>query len=68
MRTTTGRPKWDDVFGPISRQHMRPTPIQIGVFYCGPDVIKHALGEMCQKWSRVGGASSPDFIMHSEKF
>ena len=63
-QTHLGRPDWQKVFGPISRKYGEHE--QIGVFFCGPEIIRKTLNKECISWSRK--ANSPDFIMHSEKF
>ena len=50
IRTSLGRPNWDDVFSELCREFPHQT---VGVFFCGPPALQAVLQEHCTKYSRL---------------
>lgn len=53
LRTPTnyGRPNWDAAFKSIRKLH---EPTNVGVFYCGPELLGSQLQGKCNLYSRPG--------------
>jgi len=58
-----GRPKWDQFFQPIQKQHMGN---RIGVMFCGPAVIARDLKKACGNYTDFENKTV--FILHKENF
>ena len=50
--THFGRPNWDRVFSGLVDRH---SETDIGVFFCGPQVLSNTLHTMCVKYSSAKG-------------
>lgn len=46
--THYGRPNWDRIFSSVRDRH---PATDVGVFFCGPKPLGHALHLMCDKWT-----------------
>ena len=49
--TNFGRPNWDRVFRGVRQLH---PATDVGVFFCGPKPLGHALHLKCNEWSQPG--------------
>ena len=61
------RPKWDEIFGSLSRDH---AGCSIGVFFCGPARLGAVLNEKCREFNERPEAASKKtrFTFHTEVF
>jgi len=64
LYTHFARPDWDKVFHDLKTKHPGKT---IGVFYCGPKVVRGMLQQACKKWSDVV-REGVHFVLHAENF
>jgi len=61
--THFGRPNWNEIMGEKARIHAGQ---EIGVFFCGPNVISKTLYKMCRKYTTT--ATGTKFKYHKENF
>ncbi|KAI9609294.1 hypothetical protein H4Q26_007244 [Puccinia striiformis f. sp. tritici PST-130] len=62
--THYGRPNWDRIFNSVREKH---TATDVGVFFCGPGPLGHALHLQCNKWT--GGTDNDTrFFWGKENF
>jgi len=65
VETHFSRPDWDKVFQDLKAAH--PNVDKIGVFYCGPKVVRGLLKDACNKWSDFS-REGVRFKLHAENF
>jgi len=62
VRAGIGRPVWSKIFPNIAEQH--DADGDIGVFYCGSEVLRQQLRRLCSQYS----TQSTSFKLHAEEF
>ncbi|RKO83408.1 ferric reductase NAD binding domain-containing protein [Blyttiomyces helicus] len=56
--TRFGRPEWDRVFAELKILH---PGVDVGVFYCGPEVLGKVLERACRRWTEAVGEGTRFF-------
>ncbi|GAO51821.1 hypothetical protein G7K_5912-t1 [Saitoella complicata NRRL Y-17804] len=62
--TNFGRPDWDRVFESVRSLH---PATDVGVFFCGPEVLSKTLHNKCNEWSEPG-KDGTRFVYGKENF
>ena len=60
------RPDFDAVLAAMAATHSKPDIV--GVFYCGPKVLRDQLTKLSHKHSLGSATIAPRFDMHAEQF